>query len=249
MPKINAYHRPQTVDEALQLLARPNVASAVIAGGTYLTPRLPEETETVIDLQALGLTDISAGGDSASLGAMVTLQSVVDHPQLPSLLRDAAHREGPNTFRHAGTVGGAIVAPSQESEFVAALLVLDARVTVHNLSGSSVIALSDLLVDIPAALGGGIITAVTLATDGATAAERVARTPADTPIVAALARRDAAGSLRLALVGVAATPILVDPAADVKAAVNPPADFRGSSEYRRQMAAVLAKRVINELEM
>lgn len=249
MLKINAYHRPQTVDEALRLLTRPNVSSVVIAGGTYLTPRLPEDADAVVDLQALGLTGISAGAGRASLGAMTTLQAVVDHPDLPPLLRDAARREGPNTFRQAGTVGGAIAAPSQESEFVAALLVLEAQVTVQNLAGSQTIALSELLADMPTALGGGIITTVSLTTGGATAAERVARTPADTPIVAALARRDTAGSIRLALVGVAATPILVDPVTDVKAAVNPPADFRGSTEYRRQMAATLAKRVINELEM
>lgn len=248
MLKINAYHRPKTIAEALQWLAQPDATSVILAGGTYITPRLPEDTDAVVDLQDLGLAGIAASNGTARLGAMTTLQAVVDHPDLPLLLRDAARREGPNTFRLAGTVGGAIVAPSHESELVAALLVFEAQVTVQNLAGSRVIALSELLTDISAALGGGIITAVSLATEGVTAAERVARTPADAPIVAALARRDAAGSLRLALVGVAATPILVDPAADIKAAVNPPADFRGSTEYRRQMAATLAKRVINELE-
>jgi hypothetical protein len=62
--------------------------------------------------------------------------------------------------------------------------------------------------------------------------------------VAALARRTPEGKLLLALCGVDAVPVLVDPA-NVKAGIKPPDDFRGSREYRRQMAAVLAKRVVD----
>jgi CO/xanthine dehydrogenase FAD-binding subunit len=69
----------------------------------------------------------------------------------------------------------------------------------------------------------------------------------DSPIVAALARRSADGSIQLALCGVANVPVLVDPASDIKAAINPPADFRGSAEYRRQMAAIVSRRVLAEL--
>ena len=90
------------------------------------------------------------------------------------------------------------------------------------------------------------MTAVSLATTGKTASARVGRTPADQPIVAAVARLDPGGKLHLALCGVAHTPVLVDPH-NVKAAVNPPGDFRGSSEYRRHMAATLAERVMGEV--
>ena len=72
-----------------------------------------------------------------------------------------------------------------------------------------------------------------------------ARTPADTPIVAALGRRTDEGALRLALTGVAATPVLVD--ADHLDALDPPGDFRGTPAYRRHLAAVLTARVAEEL--
>ncbi len=83
-----------------------------------------------------------------------------------------------------------------------------------------------------------------VAPGGETAWAGTGRTPVDTPIVAAYARVHD-GETSLALTGVAATPLLVDPA-DV-AALAPPADFRGSSEYRRSLAVVLTRRVLDSL--
>ncbi|MBI1878263.1 MAG: FAD binding domain-containing protein [Chloroflexi bacterium] len=162
------------------------------------------------------------------------------------MLRQTAHREGPNTFRHAATVGGVVVGANRESELLAALLVLEAEVQIHSKQGVRRLSLANFWRDGSAALEGGIVTAVSLATTGKTASARVARTPADSPIVVAAARLAPNGRTYLALCGVAQTPVLIDPD-HVKAAVNPPGDFRGSSEYRRHMAATLAKRVIGEI--
>src|SRR5436190_2241403 len=73
-----------------------------------------------------------------------------------------------------------------------------------------------------------LIIAVVITTVGRCAVARTARTPGDEPIVSAYARSAGDGSVRLALSGVAATPLLVDDTA----ALSPPGDFRGSSEYR-----------------
>lgn len=247
MPILKAYHRPSTVEEALQLLSRPGITTAVISGGYRLIPRLPETMEEVVDLQAVaGLTEVTYTGKGLRLGAMVRLQTIVDDERAPRLLRQAARLEGPNTFRHATTVSGVVANGDKDSEFLAALLVFDAEAQAQTSGGLKNIPLATLLRDAPSALSGGLITTITLATMGQTAADRVARTPADRPIVAALARRGEDDELRLALCGVANTPVLVDPA-NVKAGVNPPHDFRGSREYRRQMAALLSKRVLDQL--
>jgi len=246
MPQLKAYHRPTTVDAAIQLLNRAGVPTTIIAGGTYVIPRMNEMVTEVVDLQAVGLTEINFTGKGVTLGAMVRLQTIVDDDRAPALLREAARREGPNTLRNAATVGGTLASPHRESELLAALLVFDASVTIQTGAETKTVSLSDFLLDVPSALGGGLITAVSLATMGKTASARVGRTPADSPIVAALARRGDDGQVRLALCGVANTPILVAPD-NVKAAVNPPSDFRGSREYRRQMAATLAKRVVSEV--
>ena len=246
MPPLKAYHRPKTVQEALQLLARPQINTAVLAGGTYAVARLPDIVDEVVDLQAIGLTNIDFTGKGVTLGAMVRLQTLVDDTRVPTLLRETARREGPNTVRNLATVGGIVAGPHRDSEFLAALLVLDAQVKIQTITETRNIALNDFLLDVPAALSSGLITSVSLATMGKTATARVGRTPTDTSIVAAIGRIADDGQIRLALTGVTNVPVLVDPN-NVKAAVNPISDFRGSKEYRRHMAATLTKRVLTEL--
>lgn len=250
MPQLKSYHRPDSVEAALELLGRPNVRTALVAGGTYLTPRIDEDVEEVVDLQATDLNQIEHEDGRMTLGAMITIQAVVDDEDAPALLRDMARREGPNTFRNQGTVGGAVAGADAArdnagSEFLAALLVLEAEVTVQTTGGERRLALSDFLSDVDGALDNGILTSVSLLKEGATADARVARTPADAPIVAAVGRRDEAGNLYLALCGVAQHPVLVDP--DAIETVEPPGDFRGSAEYRREMAGVLGRRVVAAL--
>jgi CO/xanthine dehydrogenase FAD-binding subunit len=247
MPTLKAYHRPATVAEALQLLARPDVNTAIISGGTHLVVNLSDMIEEVVDLQATGLNEISYTGQGMIIGATVTLQSLVDDSQAPPLLREMAKREGPNTLRQAATLGGLVASPHKESELLAALLLFEAEIEIQSTGGRKTIPLPQFLRDIPTALGRGLVSTITLSTLGQTAADRVARTPADRPIVAVLARRGPDNQVRLALCGVAATPILLDSNTDIKAAINPPSDFRGSREYRRQMAATLARRVLNSL--
>lgn len=248
------YHRPDSIEEALQLLSRQGLNTAILAGGTQINPRLAAVDE-IVDLQSTGLDQISSGDGRLTLGAMVRVQTIVDHEDTPPLLREMAQREGPNTFRNAGTIGGVIVTADPESELLAALLVFEADVTIHTAAGAHTMALSDFLFDVwkqlretavRGHLESGILTGVALQTAGPTAHDRVARTPQDSPIVAALARRKEDGAALLALCGVAPTPILAGP--DDMPDLNPPADFRGSSQYRKKMARVLAKRVLNQLQ-
>ena len=246
MPQLNAYHRPTSVNQALKLLARSEVNTAVIAGGSHLVPCISELVDEVVDLQAVGLTEVSFTGKGLTLGAMVRLQTIVSDTRAPDLLRQTARREGPNTFRNVATIGGIVAAPGKDSELLAALLVLKADVKIQTLGNTKTMPLADFLQDVPAALGGGLVTSVSMATMGKTAVARVARTPADHPIVAAVGRLTGNGQLLLALCGVDNMPVLVDPQ-NVKAAVNPLSDFRGSREYRRQMAATLTQRVVNQL--
>lgn len=249
MAQLKGYHRAASVEEALQLLARPHITTQIVAGGTAINPRRDDSVEEVVDLQAVGLDDIEHSGNRLTLGAMVRLQSIVDNPQVPALIRDMARREGPNTFRNQGTIGGVIVHAAPESELLASLLVHEAEVEIRSASETRRLPLADVLANVSAVVNGGLVTAVSLVPTGVGAGERVVRTPADKPIVAAVARQDRQGRLRLALCGVASTPILVDPEPNqLKARLNPPGDFRGSTEYRRQMAVTLSRRVIAALQ-
>lgn len=242
MATISAYHRPATLDEALALLARPDTVP--LAGGTSLNPT--DSPVEVVDLQAVGLDGIGAEADRLRIGATATLHALARHEATPPVVREAARRELPSTLRAMATVGGTVLSAGWESELLAALLAHDAVVHLTGPAGHEAIALGELETDPALRPADALVTSIEIATTGTAVAARVGRTPADTPIVAAVARRTPDGVVRLALSGVAAAPVLVADL-DAVAALDPPGDFRGSGEYRRALALTLATRVVEEV--
>lgn len=245
MVTVSAYGRPSTIEQALELLERPG--AVVLAGGTRLNGGSSAEQVEVVDLQSLHLDGIRPETGDALLmgtlriGAMTTLQELADSDQVPGVVREAARREQPSTLRAQGTVGGCVATGHAESELLAALLVHETVVHVDTSLGTEALPLERLLDDLP--LGAGrVVTALTIRTSGAAAAAHTARTPADRAIVAAFARVTEDGR-RIALTGVAETPVLVEPGDEL----HPVADFRGSSDYRRALADVLIARVVEEI--
>lgn len=241
MATVSDYRRPATVREALELLGRTDAVA--VGGGTKVNATRSAGPVLVVDLQALGLDDIDdLGGGVLGFGATASLQDVVDDDRVPAVVREAARRETPSTLRAAATLGGSVAAAEPDSELLAALLVFDAVVHVAAAAGSADVPLPELLAD-PGRLQGGLVTAVAIETRGDASSSRTGRTEADRAIVAAYARRAPDGRRLLALTGVGPTPVLVpDPAAI--AALDPPADFRGSAEYRRALANTLAVRAL-----
>jgi len=238
---ITQYHRPFTLDDAVAILARPD--AIVLAGGTSINADPDRAPKTAVDVQALDLAGIELEGGMVRIGATSRLQDLVDSALVPVVLRDLARREAPNTIRNMATLGGTIGASDPESELLAGLLAFDTRVTLARSGSSTEHALADVLAD-RSILNGAIITAVTVPSGGEAAVDRVSRTPMDRPIVAAVAHRSG-DTVRLAMTGVSAGPTVVDP--DNVADLDPPADFRGTADYRRNLAEVLAQRVLADV--
>lgn len=240
MPSIAAYHRPDSLDEALSLLAAPN--RRALGGGTVVVPEsrvARAEAVELVDLQALALDGWDPGGASLTIGAMVRLGDLADRDDAPPLLRDLARRELPSALRNQATIGGTVALGDPDSVLLAGLLVHGSQVALH---AESPISLATALAD---GVGRRIVTGVTVDPTGTGAIAATGRTPADTPIVAAVARADAAG-VHLALTGVATHPVLVDPD-DPTAGLEPPSDFRGSADYRLHLAATLGSRAVQEV--
>ncbi len=237
---MSSYHRPATMEEALRSLGAESASA--LAGGTVLNAAGRLSMGDVVDLQDVVPSSIEKDGERVTIGAMTRLQDLVDGVDLPPILRELARREAPSTLRNAATVGGTVATADPDSELLAAFLVFGADVSLATTDGARTIPLRDVLENgVPR---GSVITSISMSTTGETAAARTGRTPADVPIVAAVGRRNG-DTVVLALTGVATTPRLVEQA-DLEM-LDPPADFRGSAEYRRHLAAVLVRRVVDNL--
>ena len=133
MVRIRQYHRPDSIEAALELLAMEGAAA--LGGGTVLGHQAGPHT--VVDLQALGLDQIEATEAHVAVGAMVRLRDLIENPATPTAVAAAARCEGPNTLRNAATIGGVVACCDWQSELLAALLVHEAVVDVQGGAGST----------------------------------------------------------------------------------------------------------------
>jgi CO/xanthine dehydrogenase FAD-binding subunit len=248
MALLKTVYQPTSAAEAAALLARPDARLAPLAGGSQLIADLETRTrrdlDGVVDLSRAGLdrseVAVLAGAPYLRLGAMVTLRQLTEHEITGSLadglLRRAAAGEGPVNLRNRATLGGVIAGAAADSELYAALLALDVTVVLHDGEQEQMLRLEDMQQVT------GLITAVLIPTAPVRGGlARVARTPADRPIVAAAAVVGAGGE-RVVLCGVAARPVLLG------SELAPPSDFKGSAEYRRAMIDVVVARALAEIE-
>ncbi len=240
---ITAYHRPQTLDEALELLSRPNTQP--LGGGTLLSHYDSDSIEAV-DLQALNLDSITRKGNDLELGATLTLQGLLESAECPQALKAAIKLEAPINIRNAATIAGTLVAADGRSTFATALLAMDAKVTIVS-HQSSVISVGEFLLTHPH----GLIAQIAIPLNANFAFEYVSRTPSDTPLICVALAQWNSGRARLTLGGYGKTPLLamdgteadgLDTAA--RNAYHEANDEWASAEYRMDVAATLAKRCL-----
>ena len=250
---ITTYHRPQTLDEALKILSKPNTVP--LGGGTLLSHRQSDSVE-VVDLQSLGLNSIRKSGNNLEIGATATLQELFENVNCPEVLKSALKLEAPLNIRNTATVAGTIVTCDGRSTFVTTLLALDSKLTVLD-SKSNTTNLGDYLPLRPR----GLITAITIPSNTKFVFDYVSRTPADKPIVCVALTQWPSSRTRLAVGGYGKAPRLamdgtesegVDAStssAQVAArnAFHEAKDEWASAEYRMDVAATLAKRCLIQL--
>jgi len=136
------YHRPKDKNEALELIGRSNPPTLPLGGGTLLA-RPSNEEFAVVDLQDLGLNQINTSQNSLSIGATVTLQSLLDFLLDLELevfkgkfnLEKAIQHEAAFNLRQVASIGGTIVSAGGRSPFVTSLLALDAVLKVIKTGG------------------------------------------------------------------------------------------------------------------
>ena len=246
---ITQYYRPQTLEEALQLLSQPDTRP--LGGGTLLTQH-SDESFSVVDLQALGLDNLKKSGAKLEIGATGTLQNLLESAFISEALKTALLLETPLNLRTMGTVAGSLVTCDGRSPFATVMLALDAKMTFA--PGNEQITLGNFLplrIVADGARPNKLITKIEIPLNVRLAFETVARTPADKPIVCAALAQWPSGRARLALGGYGVSPALAldgnepnDLEAAARNAFADAGDEWASKEYRREIAAVLAKRCL-----
>lgn len=127
---IKDYFKPSSLAEALELKDK-NPRTFFLGGGTRLNKNGENfNAEYYVSLEGLGLDNISQENDLIKIGAMITLQKLIDSGDVPQFLKDSAMAESNRNLRNAATLGGEIAYCSSSSTLVAALLALGAQVEI-----------------------------------------------------------------------------------------------------------------------
>lgn len=145
-----AYHRPDTVDEAVGLLREFGDEAKILAGGQSLVPMLAMRLthfENLIDISRIDeLIGIELRDDDVWVGAATPDAFVgMDDEVAESvpLLTLATPYVGHFQIRNRGTLGGSIAHADPAGEYPAVALALDARMEVASRRGSRAIGATD----------------------------------------------------------------------------------------------------------
>jgi len=275
--------QPRSMQEAVELLQKHGDDARPLGGGTTLIILMKQRAlhyPYLVDLQTIpGLNEIKKEADGVRIGALATHRMVETSPlirQSLPVLAEAFGHIGNVRVRETASVGGNLAHADYRLDPPPPLLVLGAEVAAFGLKGLRTIALKnffrgmyetelepgELLVDVKIPSMPANSRAVYLRYSALSAN--------DWPClgVAGLLVKENSRckELRLALGGVAATPLLIDgleftknQALDqavidkvldvVDQQISPSSDLRGTEWYKRRMARLFVKKAVEQLNV
>ncbi|MCU1462445.1 MAG: molybdopterin dehydrogenase FAD-binding protein [Acidimicrobiales bacterium] len=165
------YHRPDTVAEAVTVLAAHGDEAKPLAGGQSLVPMLALRLARFEHLVDVNFVDELVGIDRADgwlrIGAM-TRQAAVERDAVVAadapLLARATPLIGHFQIRNRGTIGGSLAHADPASEYPAVAVALGAEVEIAAAGGSRTVAAADFFLGTwtTALADGELLTAVRL---------------------------------------------------------------------------------------
>jgi carbon-monoxide dehydrogenase medium subunit len=256
------YHRPNTLVQALDLLAQDDDAK-LLAGGQTLLPTLRQRLaapSALVDLAAVSeLTGISANDGLLSIGAMTRYIEIIESPlvqaKLPSLSRAVA-LVGDPLVRNRGTIGGSLANNDPTADLTAAVLAMNAILVTDRRS----ITADEFFVDLfeTALEQGEILVRIEFPLPNRAAYIKF-RNPASRYAIVGVFVAETCGGVRVAVTGARAKVFreLAFEAA-LQAEFSPQAvkglevdttglidDLHASAEYRANLISVLARRAVS----
>jgi carbon-monoxide dehydrogenase medium subunit len=276
------YREPEDLAEAMRLLTEYGDDARLLAGGTALVLMLRYRLlrpRLLVSLERIpGLRGIHGNGE-LEIGPMVTHREIEHSEEVRAvapLLAQAAARVGSPAIRNMGTIGGSVAHGEPNSDPAPALLALEARVRLAGPEGERVVPATGFFKDFYETdlRPGEIVVGLQVPRSPAGARSRfVKHTTAsaeDRALVSVAAvfvpaADGACGDVRLALGGVAPTPVRAAAAeaalrghpvtaervtAAARLAIDatdPLSDRQGTADFRRTVTRVLVRRTLTAL--
>lgn len=221
-----------------------------------------------------GMNYIREENGKIAIGALTTHAEIEASELLREkcpLLAETAGEIGDVQVRNRGTIGGSLAHADPAADYPAAVLALEAEIVVANAGGTRTIAAKDFFVDMltTALRPGEILSQVrvpVLAPRVGTAYAKLHQPASGFAVVGAAARVTMAGDkiedITLGITGLgpkafrataaekalkgkkASAQLLLEAARRAADGIDPLADIHASAEYRREMAAVFARRAL-----
>ena len=242
------------------MAAEPEKANRVLGGMIWLKME-NINVGTAIDLSGLGLDTIEETEDSFSIGAMVTLRQLEEHPGLAAYthgaVREALRHIVGVQLRNLATVGGSIYSRFGFSDVLTLFMAMDCSVELYK---GGIVSLREYA---ERPYDRDILVRLIVKKEKAEFFyQSVRNSQTDIPVLTCAAARLADGSYRIAIGARPLKAVRFDlpvrqaPAAElaqamadeVKQQIVTGANMRGSAEYRRHLSGVLTKRAVLELE-
>lgn len=150
IPGAFSYHRPNSVMDAIGLLAELGEEARPLAGGHSLIPLMKLRLATpdhLIDLSGIAeLKGIASKGGRIEIGAMVTQAALIASPLLAQwvpILRETALQIADPQIRSLGTIGGNVANGDPGNDMPAVMMSLGARYRLIGTAGEREVAARD----------------------------------------------------------------------------------------------------------
>ena len=255
------YARPRTTDEALGLLAEHEGARPLAGGQTLINVMKARAAapDVLADLNGIAeLKGIELGSDGTlEIGPMTTTSELIaaQEARARPILAEVCSQIADVQVRNRGTIGGNICSSDPTNHLPPVMVAIGARMTIAGPSGERTVPADEFFLGVyMTAVGPSeLLTKVTVPPGRSDGFSSVAVGKDGTCIVNAAA--SANGELLVVLGCVGAVPEVVRPgeadpnavrSAVQAAALNPPSDVHGSSDYRRALVEVVAVRAAKQ---
>jgi aerobic carbon-monoxide dehydrogenase medium subunit len=269
------YTVPETLDDAIKALVDGGEDAKLLAGGHSLLPLMKlrlAAPSLLVDLRKVpGLHGIERQNGHWRIGALTPHRKLEFATELGLTSQVAATIADPQV-RHRGTIGGSLAHGDSASDLPAAMVILEAEVTLQGQGGQRTVAAADLFQDYltTAVAEDEVLTEIRVpALDGyGHSYHKFNRRSEDWAMVGVcVVVKDSGGTcedVRIGLTNMASVPLRATAAEEAlrgqalsaeniaKAAAlaadqtNPPSDLNATAEYKQHLARVLTRRAITD---